>query len=500
MLFLNPMQPSTIRTLAAILFMGFLAGCANIVPPTGGDKDVTPPKLLAVTPDDSLLNTRVSRIELKFDEFIVVTDPLSEVTISPILQFPLSVEAVKRNVVVRIPDTLLQDNTTYRIAFGKAIQDLHENNPFTGYSYIFSTGNYFDSLQLSGMVFNAATGKRDTGALITLYEAGKSDSAVLREKPLYAVKADGAGNFTFQGLPDRPFRIYALRDANNNMVYDGTGEMIAFGDSIAVPSNVNRTPFRLNLFTEEDSLGNIPVPEITTAKRTGRAAADPEVPSEFTYSVKVDTSDANKRSLDITSPLEVSFNKPVDSFNVGRINLSYDSLGISVEASVHQVEDTSRKSSILLNTEWLENTLYTLRLLKGFATDSAGTDAMPGKFTFRTKRQDDYAKLHVHLPSKYYGTGYIFELLNGDDTVYHQPVTDTMVHFNRLQPGTYHMRVIVDRNRNGKWDTGDLLDRRQPEEVIPYSNPINLKSGWDNTLDFEQPVRESTSRKRDFPK
>ena len=125
---------------------------------------------------------------------------------------------------------------------------------------------------------------------------------------------------------------------------------------------------------------------------------------------------------------------------------------------------------------------------------------MPGKFTFRTKRQDDYAKLHVHLPSKYYGTGYIFELLNGDDTVYHQPVTDTMVHFNRLQPGTYHMRVIVDRNRNGKWDTGDLLDRRQPEEVIPYSNPINLKSGWDNTLDFEQPVRESTSRKRDFPK
>jgi hypothetical protein len=403
-------------------------------------------------------------------------------------------------VVIRIPDSLLKDNTTYRVALGKAIQDLHENNPFTGYSYIFSTGDFFDSVQLNGMIFNAATGQRDTGALVLLYDIDKSDSVVLREKPLYAVKADAAGNFTFQGLPDRHFRIYALRDANNNKVYDGTSEMVAFSDSIAIPSNVNVAPIRLNMFTEEDSLGNTPEPETTRVRGKQRDDADDREPLDFTYSVQVDTSDLRKRSLDITKPLEVKFSNPVDSFNLNRLNLSYDSLGISVETSVQRMEDTSKKSSILLNASWLENTVYTLRLLKGFAQDSSGTDAMPGRFSFRTKMEDDYAKLHIHLPSKYFGTGYVFEVFSGDDIIYHQPVTDTMVHLTRLQPGIYNMRVIIDRNRNGKWDTGDLLDRRQPEEVIPYSNTINLKAGWDNTLDFEQRVRGTTSGKRDSSK
>ena len=111
---------------------------------------MTPPRLLSVSPADSLLNTKVTEIELKFDEFIVVTNPSSEVTISPILPFPLTIEGIRRTVTVSIPDTLLLDNTTYRISFGKAIQDLNENNPFTGYSYIFSTGAYFDTLSLSG--------------------------------------------------------------------------------------------------------------------------------------------------------------------------------------------------------------------------------------------------------------------------------------------------------------------------------------------------------------
>jgi hypothetical protein len=479
----------TIRISFLSIILGLLAGCANIVPPSGGDKDVTPPRLISVNPEDSLLNTRVTRIELGFDEFIVVVNPLSEVTISPILQFPLSVEANKRNVIVRIPDTLLLDNTTYRISFGKAIQDLHENNPFTGYSYIFSTGSYFDSLQLNGMIFNAATGLGDTGALVVLYDASKSDSAVMREKPLYAVKADGAGNFRFEGLPAREFRIYALRDANDNMVYDGTGEMIAFSDTVVRPADIHSLPIRLDLFTEEDTTGNIPVADAGGRVRDRTTTqANTTAAEGFLYSVKADTSDIKRRTFDITSPLEITFNKSVDSFNIDRVNLSYDSVGISVESEVRSITDTSRKNLVQLDGNWKENTVYILRLLKGFAQDSAGTDAMPGRFTFRTKREDDYAKLHINLPSKYFGTRYLFVLLNGNDTVYQQPVIDTVIHFIRLQPGSYGMRIIVDENKNGQWDTGDLLEGIQPEEVIPYTNAINLKAGWDNTLDFEQPA------------
>lgn len=170
--------------LVIIIFFG--VGCANIVPPTGGKKDVTPPKLVSVTPVDSQLNARVSKLVLRFDEYITLTDANKDVQISPILAIQPTVTSVNKRVTVKIADTLLQNNTTYRISFGKAIRDLHEGNPFTGYTYTFSTGAYFDSLELNGNVLNAFTGTIDTGSIIVeLYDAKKSDSAVLREKPLY---------------------------------------------------------------------------------------------------------------------------------------------------------------------------------------------------------------------------------------------------------------------------------------------------------------------------
>src|SRR5690606_11600779 len=122
--------------------------------------------------------------EMRFDEFVNVSNA-SDVQTSPLLQFSPSVEALNKRVIVKIPDSLLKENTTYRITFGKAIGDVHENNPFTGYSYIFSTGSYFDSLWLSGSLYNAATGMKDTSAQILLYEATKSDSVMVKEKPLY---------------------------------------------------------------------------------------------------------------------------------------------------------------------------------------------------------------------------------------------------------------------------------------------------------------------------
>src|SRR5690606_2627861 len=169
--------------------------CANISHPTGGEKDVTPPQLLSVTPADSQLHTKVTKLELRLDEYVTVSNASSEVQVSPLLPFPPTVEGINKTVSLKIPDSLLQEHTTYRIRFGNAIADLHEGNVFSGYSYIFSTGNYFDSLQIHGKVFDAFTGAHDTEARVILYPADKSDSIVVKEKPVYAVKADAAGSF-----------------------------------------------------------------------------------------------------------------------------------------------------------------------------------------------------------------------------------------------------------------------------------------------------------------
>lgn len=474
----------TIRGFTWMLVVSMLAACAQVMAPTGGPKDIQPPKLLEVTPDDSLLNTKVTRIDLRFDEFIVLNNAATEVTVAPILPFPPDVSAIRRTVTVKIPDSLLQPNTTYRISFGNAIQDLHENNPFTGYSYIFSTGEYFDSLSLAGYVMDAASGRKDSGALIVLYDAAKSDSAVVREKPLYARKTDNSGSFRFDGLPHRAFRVYAIRDANNNMIYDGPGEMIAFLDSTVTPSTAPAR-IRLNIFAEKDSGQQVaPVEESNLSRGRGGVVSTPSTETGFSYIVAADTSNLRKRAVDITRPLEINFTKPVAEFFPERLSLSYDSSGVDVEEPLTRLEDTV-KNKISLSANWKENTVYTLRLLKGFARDSAGTEAMPSRYSFRTKQSDDYAKLQVLIPRRFFGRNFVLVILNGKDVVYQQPVLDSVVHLPRLNPGTYRLYVIADPNENGQWDPGNLLLHIQPEEVFAHPDAINLKAGWESMIDFK---------------
>lgn len=486
------MRRNALGYLTSILFSSLFAACANVSHPTGGDKDVIPPKLVSITPEDSQLNTRVSRLELKFDEFVQVNNPSTEVQVSPLLPFQPTVEALNKRVIIKIPDTLLQENTTYRISFGNAIGDIHENNVFKNYSYIFSTGSYFDSLKLSGRVIDAATGRNDTGAFVLLYDAKKSDSIVVREKPIYVTKTDGAGSFNFEGLPDKEFKIFALHDANGNLMYDDEKELIAFNDKIVKPKDSITDKISLYIFSESDSVAN--AQNQSSERRKPLAAGKREEPQEekndkdegFTYTVSIDTSDVKRRTRDIITPLEIVFNKPVKTINENRVNLSYDNAGTLIESEIELTQDTLNENKLLLQTDWKENTLYTLRLLKNFAIDSSDVEAMPSKHTFRTKSEADYAKLHVHLPTKYLGTKYVFVLLRDGTVFYQKPVTDTNIHFYKLQPGAYSMRIIEDVNENGKWDRGNLFEKIQPEKVIPNETGVDLKAGWENTVDFAE--------------
>lgn len=126
-----------------------LGGCANILPPSGGDKDTTAPRLLSIKPADSGRNVFPKKITLRFDEYVVVADAATQIRISPLLAQSISAEADLRTVTLTLPDTLLRPNTTYRIRLGTAVRDLHEDNPFRDYTYTFSTGSYFDSLTLA---------------------------------------------------------------------------------------------------------------------------------------------------------------------------------------------------------------------------------------------------------------------------------------------------------------------------------------------------------------
>jgi hypothetical protein len=474
---------SKFQTIALVVTLIFWASCANIVPPAGGQKDNISPKLLAILPKDSSLNTRVTKLEMHFDEFVALNNATTEITIAPLLPFPITTEANLKNVVLKIPDSLLKENTTYRISFGKSIQDIHENNPIKGLKYTFSTGIFFDSLRLSGKVINALTGKPEGNASVLLYDGLMSDSCVAQHKPDYLVKTDVDGSFLFDGLPQKPLKIFALSDGNSNMMYDGKNELIAFANDLVIPSTDTKQAIVLKLFSENDSITN-PKPDGNIGRNN--SLNNKNTDKSFSYKVIADTTDSHKRTQDITAPLFIETNKPVAKTNNQRLALYFDSLGVQVDAMAKIIADTSRNNQLKIETPWNENSVYTLHLLKGFIQDSTGVDANPSKTIFRTKRQEDYAKLTIHLPTKLYSNLFLLQVLRDDASIYLKPVKDTMIVFPLLAPGSYTLRVIEDRNNNQKWDHGLLFQKIQPENVIPYPEKINLKAGWENIIDFEE--------------
>lgn len=485
-----------------LIFSIALGSCANISAPTGGKKDKIPPKLQSVSPADSLKNTRVNRIELQFDEYVTVGDVQKEVHIMPMLAVDPTLTAVNKHVVLKIVDSLLEDNTTYRISFGNAIKDLHEGNPFSNYTYTFSTGGYFDSLSLKGSVISAATGLPDTGIIVVLYNATENDSAIVKKKPKYVTKVDSKGEFLFKGLPAHSFRIYAVKDANTNYIYDGTGDEVAFNDANVVPGiDSTMTPVKLRLFAE--------IPDTATAakKKSEKPGMDKgtktkgsqKTDTNFTYAVNVDTSSPLKRTFDINKSVKITFNRQ-PFINQSKIELWYDSASNRKIQPYKLVTDTLHPDEAVIQTVWKENKLYKLALDSAFATDTGGKAAHGATYAFRTFNQDDYGKITIHLPSKYYGAkpdyNYLLLVRADNDTVYQQPVFDTVVNLLRAAPATYTFRIIADKNKNGKWDTGDLLGRKQPEEVIPSSANIKLKAGWEHSIDFEEKPKPTDKNKK----
>ena len=470
-----------------------LCGCANQTTPTGGKRDETPPKLLSVTPSDSLKNAGVKKIELEFDEYVTVADAIKEVQVQPLLDILPVVIGKNKTVTLRLVDSLLEPNTTYRISFGKSIRDLHESNPFPDYTYTFSTGDHFDSLTLSGSVIDASTGLPDsTGVIVALYNATESDSIVVRKKPKYFARIGGSGKFVFRGLPQRQFKIYAIKDISDDLIYNQGNDLVAFNDQLVTPGDTTLTGLSLRLFMEPDT-GTGPK-TLKVNKSEGlhdvKNIAKYEAKPALTLSVPVDTV-VSKRTFDITRPLSFSLSHAADVVPE-KATLTFDSAGAAGNLPFSLSEDTTRPAGWLLKANWKENTVYTLKFAKGFGKDSAGTETMPAKYSFRSKEDADYSKISVHLPTRFYRAGYLLQVAGGADTVYQALVTDTLVNLARLRPEKYTIRVIEDRNGNLKWDTGNLFMKRQPEVVIPYKGDIDARPGFEYVIDFDKEAKKGS--------
>lgn len=228
----------TLAALASVLGLCILShSCANTTQsPTGGDKDTIPPALLWTNPAPGA--TRVdtasgTKFHFYFDEYVTVKEA-KNVFLSPPLSKSPKTKLRGKCVEVWFEEPLLE-NTTYSISFTGAIVDNNEGNFFPSYTYVFSTGDRIDSMFISGTVRDCATLDPVKDVTVMAYK-DYSDSAIFLQRPVAACKTDEWGYFVMPYIQDTLYRIYAIKDENNDNLFQPETELIAFLDSPYRPS------------------------------------------------------------------------------------------------------------------------------------------------------------------------------------------------------------------------------------------------------------------------
>jgi hypothetical protein len=454
-----------IKILIATIFVSWLISCAVIKAPSGGPIDKDAPKLLGQTVKDSSVRFKGGTISFDFDERLNTSG--IKITTFPLMQESPQIKVDKRNVSIVIPDSLLEPNTTYKVSFGKSIKDIYEGNLVNGLDFTFSTGEYLDTLQLNGVVLQASTGLADTSSWVALYNNIETDSDIVNKKPMYVVKVDEAGAFSFSNLPQKDFYIYAIGDKNNNFKYDLPTESISFLNTAVVPISKPSKESRIILRSFKETTD-------TTRQK------NKEVGFRFgirTVNLNIDTTDTKKRTFDFTQPITIKFSQKINTVNKNKILIS---LNNEIDATAIINTDTVL-NTIKINAELLQDTIYTLQLLDGWAADT-GYFA-PQTFKFRTFKKNDYGNITIQFAEIDSTADNYIILMQGEKTIAKQLITSKDASFKQLMPGSYSAKILIDGNKNGVWDNGSyFIKKQQPEVVQAYILPITIKANNTETV------------------
>ncbi len=499
-----------------LLFLFLLQSCARQGSPGGGPKDESPPRLILASPPNESVHFSANHVSLLFDEFIVLKNKNAAIS-SPHL--PMRFKVKKKQLIIFFEDSL-KANTTYNINFAGHIADLNEGNILNGLSYAFSTGDQLDSLRIRGRVTDALTGEKKEGILIALYK-NLSDSAFLGD-PDFLAYSSKEGDFEIRYLSPGSYRLAAFVDRNRNLRYDPYKEDIAYlFDTLTLSHDSTLPALRLS-------------PEINPRPEIGcqpfgpgsfRLISDrPLLPGER---FQLFSGKGTLRSVSADSSL-LFLHSPPDSLKLRFLSFGGDTFPVhcSLPASFPKGDIIKEKSNkdyfiIIFNSLVLyvlsdfqlisEND--TLRIKPEIHNDSLFLPISPDSLAkyrslkiadssvlfINNQLNDKEISLSVKAPIKHNST---LVLLVPDDSAAAEqkiivlkspnheirkilPAGQHQIRFEELAPGSYLLRIIIDKNRNGSWDAGSLILKEEAERLYIYPQTINIKPDWEQELEIK---------------
>ena len=537
-----------------ILLALSLANCAKRGTITGGLKDTIAPVLKMSFPKNFSTNFKGNEIKLVFDENIKLKNLNKQLIISP----PMKQEPIitptnaSKFINIKIKDTL-QPNTTYSFNFGQSIADNNEGNPFNQFKYVFSTGDFIDSLAIGGKIKDAYDKDAESFVSVMLYEVNSNfkDSIVYKETPRYVTNTlDSLKTFKLENLKAGKYLLVAMKDKNNNNKFNPKEDKIGFRkEFITIP---NDSVYEIKLFKEtldfkalkpsqasgnrlllgyngKQNLKNS-TPQITLKKGSDEiqtiitqmpkkdslqiwykpikadslalSVSKGKYQENFIFKIK----DQKKDSLNISAlqngilnfrdRLTLESTTPLLRFDNSKIKLvSKDSTAIDFTT---EYDDFNQK--LYLDFKKAPAEKYTISLLPGALTDFYEKSNDSLTYNLATKNTAEYGNLRVQLQNvKHFPV--IMELINakGDVIASEYSEKSNVVDFNLLDPALFTLRIIYDDNNNKQYDAGNYLEKRYAEEVVYFSKEIDVRANWDvdQVFDVSLPYTPEPKKKID---
>lgn len=460
--------PSFLLCVIAAFALLQMGGCANIVPPSGGPRDSIPPYAVYAKPKDSSTQIAPREILISFNEYISTSAMQEQLIVSPNIKNNPLVDQRLNMLRIRLSDSL-EANTTYSFQFGNAVRDVNEGNIAQDFTYVFSTGNSIDTGRLFGKVVLAETGMVDS-TLIALLHPIEKDSAIFKDKPLYYTRVNGAGKFQFNFLPSKDFNLFILPNDYNKR-YDDSTKLFAFIDQKVNPSSTKDSiqlyAFEASPKSEKKSTSTI------AAKNAKRQAA----------SLKY-TSNLEGKEKDILSPLFLNFETPIrinDSFPI-RIT---DTNLAPIEGLTVTITPTQEKQ-VAIGFPWEENTNYKIILPQYALRDSLSNFLTKADtIRFKTKEEKSYGTALIRINGYQQFEQPVLLLLQDQKVKFSYPISQNILRIPLLPPGEYQLKILSDKNQNGRWDTGRYHTiKRQPELVRNLNLNLTIKANWDNEMNL----------------
>lgn len=518
------------KLITAIFLAFLLTKCARKGRPEGGPKDETAPIMVTAKPPYKSINFNEKEIRIYFDEYVILKDLNKQLIVSPPLKNPAVISpqgTPSKYIKIKVLDTL-KPNTTYTFNFGNAVQDNNENNKLESFKYVFSTGNFIDSLKVKGSVTDVLDGKPKKNISVLLYKLDSTytDSVPFKRKPDYVSSTLDSINFQFTNIQKGNYKLIALDENIKDYIFNPKTDKIGFlPNSISLPKD-SVTNRDIVLFKEKQPFKFKRGKEIYKGKIQFGFEGNPEglklilvskVPKEFNafkqYEKQSDTlnywfTPIVKDSLkfivskdDFIDTIKVRLRKKkIDSLLVssaitGTLHLN-DTLFLTTNNPIVKIDTTkfllTDKDTTNINFKLKKQAInkiallfekkpknsYTFSVLPKAITDIYEVKNDSLSYNFATKDPEDYGAISLHINNKTQKP-LIIELLENKQVIKTVFIDGSKkVDFTLLEPKTYSVRAIIDDNGNKKWDTGNFLNQRQPERIIYFDKKIELRPNW----------------------